>query len=253
MHTQAFSRVPQTLERTRPAPPCSPPPRLTPALQRTDNLYDLFPLPPPPPRLATQSHAEGRCGGAGGVPGGSRPGDDLTAPAATAWPAIPAHGRAEAGAEPRQPVPRADAGGFFSARQARPGARGRRGSLLGRAAGRPGRPPADLRADPTPTPRHAQARPRWTVTRFSAVIAGPARREERGQARSAAGLGQGTGGKPLSSSLDTASALGLWQKLGLGGLKPGRGAASGGAGPSLGADPLDAPSPGGMSGCCFQP
>lgn len=50
------------------------------------------------------------------------------------------------------------------------------------------------------------------------------------------GLGQGTGGKQLSSSLETTPALGLWQKLGLGGLKPGRGAVSGGACLSLGAD-----------------
>lgn len=60
--------------------------------------------------------------------------------------------------------------------------------------------------------------------------------------RSAVALGQGTGGKPLSSHLETASALGLWQKLGLSGLKPGRGAPAGGADACLSGDGSDAPS-----------
>jgi hypothetical protein len=46
-------------------------------------------------------------------------------------------------------------------------------------------------------------------------------RQERGPLSQAVVFGQGTGGKQLSSCLETASALGLWQKLGLGGLKPG--------------------------------
>lgn len=60
--------------------------------------------------------------------------------------------------------------------------------------------------------------------------------------RSAVALGQGAGGKQLSSHLETSSALGLWQKLGLSGLKPGRGAPSGGADVCLLGDGLDAPS-----------
>lgn len=136
--------LPQTPARTRPAPPCSPPPRLTPARARTTCTTC-----PAPRRPALRPSLTPRVGAK--VPAVS------WAPAAQG-PVSRPQGRAEAGAETRQPVPRADAGGFFSARQARPGARGRCGSLLGRAAGRAGRPPADPRPPPA-TPRPGRAGP----------------------------------------------------------------------------------------------
>lgn len=65
------------------------------------------------------------------------------------------------------------------------------------------------------------------ITPFSVIISGARRDGRRGKVRSAVDVGQGAGGKQLPSSLERASALGLWQKLGLSGLKPGRGELSG--------------------------
>lgn len=66
-------------------------------------------------------------------------------------------------------------------------------------------------------------------------------------------LGQGTGEKQLSSASETAPALAQWQKLGLSGLKPGRGALSGGADLCLAGDRLDTLPRHFQLVVCFQP
>lgn len=150
----------------------------------------------------------------------------------------PRLGRKEAGAEPQEPDSRVvTPAGFLSASTAGIGADAPRWSPRGapqcRRCGPCSVPPPPAAQRP-PHARAPGAQASWPgpnlpglITPCSVIISGARRDGRRGKVRSAVDVGQGAGRKQLPSSLERASALGLWQKLGLSGLKPGRGELSG--------------------------